>query len=62
MRQIASFNASIFDLCGHLAPLKIFGKKLLARIMESCPPTTKEAWDRNLEPELFEEAKQYLRR
>ena len=40
MRQIASFNASIFDLCGHLAPLKIFGKKLLARIMESPSSTS----------------------
>ena len=60
MRQIASFNASIFDLCGHLAPLKIFGKRLLARIMEASPPTTKQAWDQDLGPELFEEAKQYL--
>ena len=60
MRQIASFNASIFDLCGQLAPLKIFGKRLMARIMEAIPPATKEAWDKNLPPDLFEEAKQYL--
>ena len=60
LRQIASFNASIFDLCGHLAPVKIFGKRLLARIVEANPPTTKEAWDKDLPPDLLEEARQYL--
>ena len=60
LRQIASFHASIFDLCGYLAPLKIFGKRLLAKIMEASPPTTKQAWDQDLSPDLFEEAKQYL--
>ena len=60
LRQIASFNASIFDLCGHLAPVKIFGKRLMARIVEANPPITKEAWDKDIPPDLLEEARQYL--
>ena len=60
LRQIASFNASIFDLCGHLAPVKIFGKRLMARIVEANPPISKQAWDMNLPPDLLEEARQYL--
>ena len=60
LRQVASFHASIFDLCGHLAPLKIYGKRLLARIMEATPPISKAVWDQDLDPQLFEEAREYL--
>ena len=58
--QIASFLALIFDLCGHLAPLKIYVKQLLARIMEATPPISKQVWDQDLDPQLLEESREYL--
>ena len=61
LRKVCSWQASLFDPMGHLAPLLIKGKVLLSRIQSRIPPVNRQAWDQHLPPDLEEEAREYFK-
>ena len=61
MRKFCSWTHSMWDPCGKITPVTCQGKLVLAHIQAALPPTSAENWDKKLEGELEQEAKEYMR-
>ena len=61
MRKFCSWTHSMWDPCGKITVVTCQGKLVLAHIQAAFPPTSAENWDKKLEGELEQEAKEYMR-
>ena len=61
MRKFCSWTHSMWDPCGKLTAITCQGKLVLAHIQAAFPPTSAENWDKKLEGQLEEEAKEYMK-
>ena len=61
MRRFCSWTHSMWDPCGKITAITCQGKLVLAHIQAAFPPTSAENWDKKLEGELEQEAKEYMR-
>ena len=60
LRLFSSFQHSLYDPLGLMAPLTIKAKSLLSKITKMLPPVTQENWDSPLPEPLMEEAREYI--